>query len=233
MHPTPLNVLALSGSLRQGSLNGRLLEAAAALAPEGMALQLCDGLRALPHFDEDLERETHGGPEPVRQLRAQVTAADALLLATPEYNQSFPGVLKNGLDWLSRPGPEEVLVGKPVALLGATPGRWGTRLAQAGLRQVLTATEALVLPAPAVFVPEAERLFDGSGRLQDTRTQEALRALLHALARWTRSVTAESSAAPGTRPSAARLPPAEAGSSDGDAGRPGAPPGVHARARTS
>ena len=180
----PLTVLALPGSLRQDSFNRRLLEAAAELAPAGMTLQPCDGLRGLPLFDEDLERETRGGPAPVQQLRAQVASADALLIATPEYNQSFPGVLKNGLDWLSRPAPAEVLVGKPVALLGATAGRWGTRLAQAGLRQVLTATEALVLPAPGVYVREAERLFDGSGQLRDEATREQLRELLRAFALW-------------------------------------------------
>ena len=180
----PLTVLALPGSLRRDSFNRRLLEAAAELAPAGMTLQLRDGLRGLPLFDEDLERETHGGPAPVQQLRAQVASADALLIATPEYNQSFPGVLKNGLDWLSRPGPAEVLVGKPVALVGATAGRWGTRLAQAGLRQVLTATEALVLPAPGMYVREAERLFDGNGQLRDEATREQLRELLRAFALW-------------------------------------------------
>lgn len=182
-HP-PLTVLALPGSLRRDSFNRRLLEAAAELAPAGMTLQLCDGLRGLPLFDEDLERETRGGPAPVQQLRARVASAHALLIATPEYNQSFPGVLKNGLDWLSRPGPAEVLVGKPVALFGATAGRWGTRLAQAGLRQVLTATEALVLPAPGVYLREAERIFDGNGQLRDEATREQLRELLRAFALW-------------------------------------------------
>jgi chromate reductase, NAD(P)H dehydrogenase (quinone) len=180
-----LTVLALPGSLRRASLNRRLLEAATGLTPAGMTLQLCDGLRELPLFDEDLERETRGGPELVRRLREQVASADALLIATPEYNQSIPGALKNGLDWLSRPAPGEVLEGKPVALLGASSGRWGTRLAQAELRHVLTATGALVLPAPSLFVREAEPLFGDHGQLRDEATQQALRELLHALARWT------------------------------------------------
>src|SRR5581483_11429227 len=91
---------------------------------------------ALPLFDEDLEPATLGGPDAVRQLRAQVAAGDGLLIATPEYNQSLPGVLKNAIDWLSRPWPDEVLAGKPVAVIGASSGRWGARLAQAALRQV-------------------------------------------------------------------------------------------------
>lgn len=177
-------VLGIPGSLRRGSYNRLLLEALAESVPPGMALSLYDGLGALPLFNEDLDRGIGGQPEPVTRLRDAVRAADALAIATPEYNQSIPGVLKNALDWLSRPGPDEVLVGKPVAVLGATTGRWGTRLSQAALRQVLYATEALVLPAPMVFVREAHQQFDEAGRLTDGRTHEALRTLLASLATW-------------------------------------------------
>jgi chromate reductase, NAD(P)H dehydrogenase (quinone) len=149
-------VLGIAGSLRRGSYNQRLLEAAAETAPSGMKLVLFDGLGTLPFFDEDLERRTDGGPEPVRRLREAVAAADALLISTPEYNWSIPGVLKNALDWLSRPAPTEPLAGKAVAVIGASAGQWATRLAQSHLRQVLAATGSLVLPAPALFIPKAE-----------------------------------------------------------------------------
>jgi chromate reductase len=177
-----LEILAIPGSLRRASFNRRLLEAAAASPPAGSRVEIYDELATLPPFDEDLE--VRGGPEPVRRLRDRVRDAGGLLIATPEYNQSFPGVLKNAIDWLSRPAPDEVLAGKPVAVTGATPGRWGTRLAQAALRHVLQATGALVLPAPTLFVRDAAQLFDASGRLTDEPTREALRALLVAFRAW-------------------------------------------------
>ncbi|MCI0572628.1 MAG: NAD(P)H-dependent oxidoreductase [Myxococcaceae bacterium] len=177
-------MLAIPGSLRRGSYNRSLLEAGAACAPAGMRIHVYDELARIPLFDEDLERETAGGPEEVRRLRSQVAEADALWIATPEYNQSVPGVLKNAIDWLSRPAPQEVLAGKPVAIIGVTQGRWGTRLAQSHLRHVLSATESLVLPRPTLFVREAERLFDGEGRLSDEATRDALRGFLEAFAGW-------------------------------------------------
>jgi chromate reductase len=177
-------VLGIAGSLRRGSYNRRLLEAAAEVAPSGMNLILFDGLGTLPLFDEDLERGTNGGPEPVRRLRDEVAAADALLIATPEYNWSIPGVLKNAIDWLSRPAPTELLAGKAVAVIGASAGLWGTRLAQSHLRQVLAATESLVLPAPTLFIPKAERAFDEHGKLIDPSAQEALAGVLRRFAMW-------------------------------------------------
>jgi chromate reductase len=165
-----MKVFAIPGSLRRGSHNRRLLEAAATVAPPGMQVSVGD-LAGVPPFDEDLEP----GPGAVAALRAEVRGADGLLIATPEYNQSFPGVLKNAIDWLSRPAPDEPLDGKPVALLGATPGRWGTRLAQAGLRQVLAATGARVLPAPMLFI---------AGAAEAPPPVEPLRALLVAFAAW-------------------------------------------------
>jgi chromate reductase len=177
-------ILAIAGSLRRGSYNRRLLEAAAAWTPDGISVELSEGIASLPLFDEDLEREHIGGPPAVRSLRAAIRTADALLIATPEYNHGIPGVLKNAIDWLSRPGPEEVLARKPVAVIGATTGRWGTRLAQSQLRQVLTATEAFVLPAPTLFVASAAAIFDETGQLSDPSTGAALRALLAAIAQW-------------------------------------------------
>lgn len=178
------SILGIPGSLRRASYNRALLRAAARVAPAGMALTVYDALGSIPLFDEDLEQATGGGPEPVRRLRDQVARAHGLLIATPEYNWSIPGVLKNAVDWLSRPGPEEVLIGKPVAIVGASGGRWGTRLAQAGLRQILTSTESLVLPAPAVFVRDAGQAFGENGELVDPGAREQLAGLLATFSEW-------------------------------------------------
>ncbi|HEY0685092.1 MAG TPA: NADPH-dependent FMN reductase [Steroidobacter sp.] len=180
--PGPANghVLAIAGSLRRNSFNRRLLQAAMACAPEGLHIQVYEGLGSLPMFDEDIEA-TELAAGPVRGLHDQVASASALLIATPEYNQSMPGVLKNAIDWLSRPGPNEVLVGKPVALIGASAGRWGTRLAQAALRQVLFATEACVLTGPALYLANAHSAFDAEGRLTDPSALASLRQVLSAL----------------------------------------------------
>ena len=177
-------VIALPGSLRRASYNRTLLQAASRIAPAGIHIEVYGALADVPLFDEELEAATSGGPQPVRHLRAAVAGADGLLIATPEYNQSLPGVLKNAIDWLSRPAPEEVLVAKPVAITGVSSGRSGTRLAQSALRQTLTATEALVMPAPMLFVGEATRLFDAEGELHDPATRESLSVLLHAFGLW-------------------------------------------------
>lgn len=179
-------ILGLPGSLRRESYNRKLLRAAAEMAPPSVNVVLYEDLGAVPLFDEDLEERTHGNPPGVGALRSAVAAADGLLIATPEYNWAPPGVLKNALDWLSR--PPEVLAGKPVAVMGASGGRWGTRLAQAALRQVLTATESRVLPAPAIFVAEAAHVFDAQGRLIDRRLEKQLAALLQAFASWIEAV---------------------------------------------
>jgi chromate reductase, NAD(P)H dehydrogenase (quinone) len=182
----PKRILALAGSLRRNSFNRRLIEAAVELAPPGLEVRVYADLAAIPLFDEDLEEETGGGPESVRQLRREIATADGLLLATPEYNQSIPGVLKNVLDWLSRVTPDRlrVLAGKPVAVIGATPGPWGTRLAQAAVRQVLYATNSPVLPAPNLYAAGAERLFDPDGRLTDEATRRHLSKVLAAFEVW-------------------------------------------------
>jgi len=195
-----LHVLGIAGSLRQGSYNRRLLGAAAECAPARLRVSVYEELASIPRFDEDLEQATSGGPESVRRLRDQVAAAHGLLIATPEYNWSIPGVLKNAIDWLSRPALGEVLIGKPVAVMGASSGQWGTRLAQAALRQVLTATEAAVLPQPAMFVRNAERLFDPVGRLVDQPTREQLEAQLSAFSLWIERITIVSSPRIDARP---------------------------------
>jgi chromate reductase len=179
-------LLALPGSLRRRSYNRRLLDAAAEIAPPGVSVHVYPHaeLAAVPLFDEDLEEETGGGPEAVRRLRREVAAADGLLIATPEYNQSIPGVLKNTLDWLSRESPVELLAGKPVAVVGATAGRWGTRLAQSVVRQVLAATGARAMSAPQLYAAGAAALFDDEGRLTDAATRRQLAAVLAAFAEW-------------------------------------------------
>lgn len=144
-----------------------------------MTIEIHD-LDAIPLFNEDAEEPE---PERVRALRDAVAAADGVLISTPEYNWGIPGVLKNAVDWLSR-APREVLAGKRVAIMGATPGSWGTRYAQAALRQVLTATESLVMPAPALFVKGASKVFDEHGALIDASTRKHLDALLAAFATW-------------------------------------------------
>ena len=175
-------VLCLSGSLRRDSWNRRLLLAAAAHAPDTLSLQLYDDLDAVPLFNEDIEPGELAG---VEALRSAVAAADALLIATPEYNQSLPGVLKNALDWLSLDGPQgEVLHGKPVAVTGASSGPWGTRLAQTALRQVLHACGALVMPTPTLFVASAESRLQTDGTLADEALAASLRRLTSALEPW-------------------------------------------------
>lgn len=176
-------VFALAGSLRRSSFNRALLRAARECAPSRMDVEFFDSLGSVPLFNEDLEAGEVGGPEAVRHLRHLIDMADGLLIATPEYNQSMPGVLKNTIDWLSR-GPQEVLAGKPVAIMGATSGMWGTRLAQHALRQTLTAVGARVMPEPALYVREATRLFDAHGHLVDSETHAQLSRLVTAFDGW-------------------------------------------------
>jgi len=189
--PAPARrVLCLAGSLRRDSWNRRLLNAAVSQAPSTLALTVCADLAAVPLFDEDLEQHDPAGPVGVQALRAAIVAADGLVIATPEYNHSLPGVLKNALDWLSRESPlGEVLVDKPTAVLGASAGPWGTRLAQAGLRQVLHSCGALVMPAPTLFMANAATRFDGRGTLTDDASAQALHRFMRAFEQWIGRVT--------------------------------------------
>jgi chromate reductase len=178
----PIHVLGFSGSLRQGSYNTGLLRAAAELVPADMALEIFD-LAPLPLFNEDVL--TAGAPESVRQFKARIAAADALLIATPEYNYSMPGVLKNAIDWASRPVADSPLNGKPLAIMGAG-GVAGTVRAQMHLRQVAVYTNMLPLNKPEVTIQRARDKFDANGNLTDEHSREQIRALLEALAAWTR-----------------------------------------------
>jgi chromate reductase len=179
----PIRVLSIPGSLRRDSFNRSLLEAAAAISPPGMSMTVYDALGTVPVFNEDLERPT---PPGVARLREAVASSDGLLIATPEYNQSMPGVVKNMIDWLSRSEERAGLEGKPVAVIGVTTGPWGTRLAQTMLRQVLISAQALVLPQPTLFLRDAEQLFIEDRTLSDDETVERLRQLLVSFEAWIR-----------------------------------------------
>ncbi len=170
-------ILALSGSLRRDSYNTALLRAATELAPAGWAVEVRT-LHHIPLYDEDVR--ARGFPPAVAGLRDAVRAADALLIATPEYNYSFSGVLKNAVDWISRP-PEQPLAGKPVAVVSASPGITGGVRAQWALKPVLAALGARVLFRPEMAVGGAREKFDEAGRLVDEETRRRLAALLEAL----------------------------------------------------
>jgi chromate reductase len=158
-----MRILGISGSLRRGSHNRRLLRAAGEALPPGAVLIEWDGLADLPAFDEDLEDPP---PTTVRALRAALDAADALLIATPEYNASLPGALKNGLDWASRPFPDNALRDKPSAVIGASTGLFGAVWAQAEVRKVLRASGARVLDSE-LPVGIADAAFTEEGGLAD------------------------------------------------------------------
>ena len=172
-----MNVLGIVGSLRRESFNRKLLANAAELLPDGATLEIWDGLKAVPPFDEDDELHE---PEGVAELRDALAGADALLIATPEYNHSIPGQLKNAIDWASRPKATSVLRGKPAAVVGASTGAFGAVWAQAELRKVLGSAGARVVEAelPLSF---AGRRFDPEGRLVHDDVREQLRAVVEKL----------------------------------------------------
>ena len=173
-----IRIVGISGSLREGSYNRALLRAARELAPPGVEIVEFD-LSPIPLYNGDVE--ARGDPPPVAWLRAAVAEADALLLATPEYNRGTSGVLKNAIDWLSRPALASVLRWKPVAVIGASSGRGGTRRAQQQVRDALLFPGAVVLEEPEVAVPLAWERFDAAGELTDERMRESLQELVEAL----------------------------------------------------
>ncbi len=173
-----MRILGISGSLRRESHNRRLLEEAAELLPRGVTLELFDGLKAVPPFDEDDEAEQVD--EAVAALREAIAGADAVLFATPEYNSSVPGQLKNAVDWASRPRGAAALAGKPVAVVGASASSFGGVWAQAELRKVLGMAGARVV-AGEVAVPLAHRRVEQDGRLLDDDLRARLRELVEAM----------------------------------------------------
>jgi len=180
-----VKVLGICGSLRKSSFNRAAMRAAAELLPDGMALTVAD-IAAIPLYNEDVRQA--GFPPPVQSLREAIVAADALLFATPEYNYSMSGVLKNAIDWASRP-PDQPFNDKPVAIMGATAGLWGTSRAQYHLRQSCVFLNMLPINKPEVMIAQAPTKFDAEGRLTDQTTRDLIAQLLVALRDWTRRLS--------------------------------------------
>lgn len=176
-----IQAVGFAGSLRRASFNRALLHAAVELAPDEMNVEVFD-LRPVPLYNADVEAA--GDPEPVAALKAVIRGADLLVIATPEYNHGLPAVTKNAVDWASRPPRPQVLDGKPVAILGTSPGRLGTVSAQRALRESLSALNAYVMPQPRLLLAGASELFDGDGQLVDEGTRSRLAAFMEAAAAW-------------------------------------------------
>jgi chromate reductase, NAD(P)H dehydrogenase (quinone) len=169
-----LRLLAISGSVRRASFNTALLRAAIELAPKSCTIELAS-IRDVPIYDGDYEAE-HGIPEPVRQLKEQFATADGVLISTPEYNGSLPGVLKNTIDWMSRPPADIARVYKqqPVGLIGATPTMGGTRLSQQALLQPFRQLDVRLFTSVLIYVVQAGSAFDAQGKLTDAKVRELL-----------------------------------------------------------
>jgi len=180
-----VRVLAVSGSLRRGSYNTALLRAAIEIAEtEKLPIRFdVADIRDIPLYDDDLRAA--GYPEPVQKLRSSIAAADAILFVTPEYNFSVPGVLKNAIDWASRP-PSQPFADKPFAVMGASGGMSGTMRAQYHLRQIAVFLDMHALNKPEIFVRNAKDAFDADGKLVDPTTRALVAEQLRALVDWTR-----------------------------------------------
>lgn len=179
-----ITVLGICGSLRAGSYNKATLRTAIELKPPGMTIETAD-IGSIPLYNEDVR--AIGFPPPVEKLRAQIAAADALLFVTPEYNYSISGVLKNAIDWGSRP-PDQPFAGKPVAIMGAGAGMAGTARAQHDLRRSCVFLDMHPLNKPEVLIGQAQTKFDEQGRLTDEAARDFIRDQLVALEKWTRLI---------------------------------------------
>ena len=175
-----ISVLGICGSLRRDSYNMAALRAAIALKPANMNVTVAD-ISQIPLYNEDVRQQ--GFPPPVETLRRQIAEANALLFACPEYNYSMTGVLKNAIDWASRP-PEQPFDGKPIGLMGASAGVFGTGRAQYHLRQCFVFLNGLVMNRPEVMIPQAQNKFDAEGKLTDQATREFIAAHLAAFKAW-------------------------------------------------
>lgn len=180
-----VKIAGICGSLRAASYNRGLLRVAAVSVPDGASMEVVE-IGDLPLFNEDLEKPSW--PEPVMAFRRALWRADAILFVTPEYNAGMPGVLKNAVDWASRPHRSSPLDCKPVALLGATAGRGSTLQAQAQLREALVYTGSCTLSQPEFSLTRASTAFDAAGRLIEDDAREALRELLDTFAQWVRVI---------------------------------------------
>lgn len=173
-------IIGISGSLRRSSYNTALLRTAAVLAPVGSTIEIAS-IKEIPLYDGDLEAE-HGIPAPVAALKDRIAAADGLLLVTPEYNNSIPGVFKNAVDWLTRPAEDiaGVFGGKPVGVIGATSGGMGTTFAQTAWLPVLRTLGTRPFFGKTLYVSGAGKIFDAGGQLTDAALRERLRAYMEA-----------------------------------------------------
>jgi chromate reductase len=185
--PEPLRILGIAGSLRRASFNRGLLRAAVEQTPAGVVIETFD-LAPIPLYNEDVRAQ--GYPEPVAEFRRRIAAAQALLIATPENNYGVPGVLKNAIDWASRP-PDQPLRQKPTAIMGASNGGFGTVRGQAALRVVLHAVEAYTMPRPELMVSRAQNLTDPDGNLTDPETRAKVKAHVDALVAWAKRLGAD------------------------------------------
>ncbi|HEX4157077.1 MAG TPA: NAD(P)H-dependent oxidoreductase [Rhizomicrobium sp.] len=181
-----IRVFAFCGSLRKGSFNRMALRAAEEHAPEGMSFDTSD-IGEFPLYNEDVRQL--GFPAAVENVREKIRAADAVLFVTPEYNYSLPGVLKNAIDWASRP-PDQPFAAKPAAIMGASPSMLGSARAQYHLRQVCVYLNMFPVNQPEVLIAAADRKFDADGRLTDEPTRKLVAQLMKALADWTERLRA-------------------------------------------
>ncbi len=179
-----ISILGIAGSLRKDSFNKALLQVAAELVPEGARLEVFD-LDGIPPYNQDLDSHP---PDRVKEFKEKIKAADAILIVTPEYNYSIPGVLKNAIDFASRPYGDNAWNGKPVAVMGASIGMLGTARAQYHLRQSFVFLNMYPINQPEVMVPFVEQKVDQNGRLTDDKTRKKVRELLVALIAWTKKI---------------------------------------------
>jgi chromate reductase len=178
-----MKIFGIAGSLRKDSYNRATLRAAQQLAPEGMTIEVWDRLGELPLFNQDQEKTP---PPAVTEMKAAIRASDAVLFVTPEYNYSVPGVLKNAIDWASRPYGDSAWTGKPAAIMGASGGTLGTARAQYHLRQMFVFLNMYTVNQPEVMIPQAQQRFDAQGNLTDENSKKLIRQLLEELDRLTR-----------------------------------------------
>ena len=182
MANNPLVILGIAGSLRSNSYNRSALRAAQELTPEGATIETVE-IDGLPGFNQDDEGNP---PAKVTELKQRIRSADAILFVTPEYNYSIPGVLKNAIDWASRPYGDSAWTGKPVAVMGASVGMLGSARAQYHLRQVFVFLNMYAVNQPEVMIANAAKRFDEQGKLTDETSRKLIQQLLQELVRWTR-----------------------------------------------